>query len=232
MPGIVKEMKQAFTLIELLVVIAIIALLMGILLPVMSRTRIQAKVVAVNSDLNQIGLALEMYMMDNDGNVPPTRVNCMMKENFYQLPEELAKGKYLPEPAEDEEWRGAGMEDRFNKDFSYKYTAAGSLIINLYSTTENRIWVPDGFPQRDSIEEGKYHQGIHKSPVTWVVYSIGPEFAEYEMKKMHYPVPMKTWYAPDERKGVIVRMRLKKGEHIGSFRPTEPMIDADARAGL
>lgn len=225
-------MKRAFTLIELLVVIAVIALLMGILLPVMGRVRIQAKVVAVNSDLNQIGLALEMYMMDNDGNVPPTRVNCMMKENYYQLPAELAKGHYLPRPAENEGWLGVDMEDRFNRGFSYKYTAAGDLVVNLYTTIKNRIWVPDGFPAKDSVEKGRYYRGIHKSPVTWVVYSTGPDFDKYKMKKMHYPVPVKTWYDPAKRKGVIVRMRLKKGKHIGSFQPIEPMIDADAETGL
>ncbi len=222
-------MKQAFTLIEMLVVIAVIAALMAIMVPVLGGARIRAKVVAVNAELNQIGLALEMYMMDNDGNIPPTRVNCMMKENYFQLPEELAKGRYLPRPSQAEQWRGVDMEDRFNKGFSYKYTAAGELVINLYTTAKNKIWVPDGFPRKDSTEKGGYYSGIHRSPVTWAVYSLGPKFDEYELKSMHYPVPVKTWYDPKTRKGVIVRMRLKEGKHIGSFSPPESMVDVDAK---
>ena len=59
-------MIRGFTLIELLVVISIIALLMGILLPVMGRARLQAKVIAVNAELREIGMALEAYSFDND----------------------------------------------------------------------------------------------------------------------------------------------------------------------
>ena len=92
-------MKKAFTLVELLVVISIIALLMGILLPSLSQARLQAKIVAVNVELRQIGLALECYYFDNE-KYPPTREDChtgALKDHLYQLPKELAEGGYLPE---------------------------------------------------------------------------------------------------------------------------------------
>ncbi|MHC4706305.1 MAG: type II secretion system protein [Planctomycetota bacterium] len=64
-------MKQkAFTLIELLVVIAIIALLMGILMPVLSRVRKQAWQAVCRSNLRQIGVAASLYAEDNDQTVP------------------------------------------------------------------------------------------------------------------------------------------------------------------
>jgi len=209
--------KRAFTLIESLAVIAIVALLIGILMPVLARARIQAKIVVVNAELREIGLALEMYMADNNNKHPPTRANCMLIDNYNQLPKELVKGRYLPAPRGGP-WQGAGMEDRFNRGFSYKYTAVGDLIVNLNTIKKNRLWVPDGFPNRDSVEDGKWYKSIGKSPVTWVIYSIGPEFDKYKMKKMHYPVPKETWYNPKKRSGVIVRIRLKKwGRQIGSF---------------
>jgi prepilin-type N-terminal cleavage/methylation domain-containing protein/prepilin-type processing-associated H-X9-DG protein len=59
--------ENGFTLIELLVVIAIIALLMGILMPVLSEARRQAKIVACQANLKHWGLILSAYTDDNDG---------------------------------------------------------------------------------------------------------------------------------------------------------------------
>jgi len=53
--------KKGFTLIELLVVIAIIAILAAILLPALARAREQGRRAACQSNLKQLGLALEMY---------------------------------------------------------------------------------------------------------------------------------------------------------------------------
>ena len=59
--------QRGFTLIELLVVIAIIALLMGILMPALSRVRKQARSVACQALLKQWGVIWAMYCDDNDG---------------------------------------------------------------------------------------------------------------------------------------------------------------------
>ena len=210
-------MRQAFTLIELLVVIATIALLIGILLPAMGRARLQAKIVAVNAELREIGMALEAYSFDNNGKFPPTRVDCMLGGHFYQLPLELVESKYLPKPGSDT-FMAAGIEDRFNRGYTYKYRSPGTLIYNRTVTVKDGayLWVPDGFPDNEK-EEGQNYYNLQESPVSWVLYSVGPKFDLERMKEMKYPVPKKTWYNPQSGCGVIVRIRLKNGRQLGSF---------------
>lgn len=210
--------KQAFTLIELLVVIAIIALLMGILLPVLGRAREQAKVVVVNAELYQIGLALEMYMEDNNRKHPPTREDCMTGEHYHQLPKELVRYRYLPKPSRGT-YMSTVMEDRFNRGYTYKYQAVGEVIRDrniIHTIMRAKLWVPDGFPYLDG-KDGQWYDCPQHSPVTWVIFSQGPKFDWWQMKKLKYPIPKETWYNPKTRSGVIVRMQLKKGRYIGSF---------------
>ncbi|MGD8786751.1 MAG: type II secretion system protein, partial [Phycisphaerales bacterium] len=181
-------MKRGFTLIELLVVVSITALLMGILLPAMGRARLQAKIVAVNAELRDIGTALELYSSDNNNKYPPTRVDCMLGGHFYQLPVELVESGYLPAPSEDS-FMAAGIEDRFNRGYTYKYRSVGELIYNRTFVIEDGayLWIPDGFPSNEQ-EEGDAHYNLKDSPVSWVLYSEGPAFELDRMKELNYPV--------------------------------------------
>lgn len=63
----IRGRKGAFTLIELLVVIAIIAILAAILFPVFAQAREAARKATCISNLQQIGLAQQMYLQDYDG---------------------------------------------------------------------------------------------------------------------------------------------------------------------
>lgn len=210
-------MRRAFTLIELLVVLGIGAVLLGLLLPALGRTRLQARILTVNAELRDIDLALEAYSLDHEGRYPPVRVDCMLGGHFYQLPYELTDEGYLPKPPPGS-FLSAGIEDRFNPGYTYKYRSVGTLIYNRTTVLPDGacLWVPNGFPDNEQTD-GQVYSSQKDSPVSWVVYSQGPRFNDSRMKELQYPVPRRTWYNPRTREGVLVRMRLRNGNQIGSF---------------
>ena len=64
------RLSAAFTLIELLVVITIISILAGLLLPALAKAKTSGKKAVCNSNMNQMGIAVVLYVSDNESQFP------------------------------------------------------------------------------------------------------------------------------------------------------------------
>jgi len=106
--------RKAFTLIELLVVIGILVILMAILLPTLQSARAQARAIACRAHLRDLGVALAIYIADNDQWLPAAeprdKSDETSKDNWYMNrvfmsgmgvePQMDADGRILGPPAD------------------------------------------------------------------------------------------------------------------------------------
>jgi len=88
---------RAFTLIELLVVIAIIATLAALLLPALGRTKESGRAAVCLSNLHQVGLALQLYVQDNNNRMPSMDDRSITTTNAFPPPD-VVLSNYLGNP--------------------------------------------------------------------------------------------------------------------------------------
>ena len=203
----------AFTLVELLVVIAIIALLASTLLPALAGAKEKAKVTKAHAELYGVGLALEMYADDNEGRLPPVRVNCNtdLADHWCQFPVELVGQGYLPRGSRP--GMAANMEDVFNPGHTYKYAAPGPQLLNDSSGGNFKLWVPDDFPECVA-DSGRYYSSPKESPVRWAIWSMGPRPIDAKSQDAHAPMARRGWYRRAGDNGVIGRFSTRDGTQI------------------
>lgn len=207
--------QPGFTLIELLVVVAILALLVSMLLPSLSRSKLIARIVMTHSDLRTITMSLRLYREESRQYLPPTRFSCSSR-TAYELPVELQN--YLPSGKRDE-IDIVAMRDPFSPGDLYRFRAVGPAIVNESTIMENEssLWVPAGFPNENPDLPGKYYKDPKLSPVLYAVWSTGPvvDSPKYDIPG-RLPIPRKFWLMSAGDTGVITHMETPDGRMFRS----------------
>ena len=135
-----KKRESGFTLIELLVVIAIIALLMGILMPALSRVKDQAQTIRCSANLSQYGIGMRMYLDDNSYRFP-TRNEWMSSEEgsaWLQLGE-TPNGTFWPY-VKAEDCHMCPIFARLVKNDERFHNTRVSYLLNSYVGNDGEIW--------------------------------------------------------------------------------------------
>jgi len=178
--------NHGFTLIELLVVIAIIAMLMGILLPSLNRARRQAKKIACISNMRQMGVALQAYLIDGENRLPPSSCHLSDPNQYwlkiltkytgekllFRCPSDKAKDFVdwnlpLDEQPDDSRWSSFALNGLLDPRCSYNRGRYNNVI---------------------NIRRPVYCVYVSESPSSWTKYDhVHPE----------------TWGSLDQAKGQI-----------------------------
>jgi prepilin-type N-terminal cleavage/methylation domain-containing protein len=125
--------RRAFTLIELLVVIGIIAVLAGLLLPVLGRAKESGRATACLGNLRQIGVAIQLYLQENNNRLPFINDQFPGVTNAYAGPDsvlsnQLGNVKVLLCPSD--KWKGSSPPPNATKPATYFAQTGSSYAWN------------------------------------------------------------------------------------------------------
>ena len=161
-----KPRSSAFTLIELLVVIAVIAILSSILLPALRHAKEYAKRTVCFSNLRQTGIALQCYLITEDGRVPSSSCHLSDPTQFwlYILTQYTQEDLLFHCPSDRKEhpfldWEN--LPDPIPSDCRWSSYALNPLL------DRDTLYQNGQFNKVSNVRSPRYCIWIHEAPDSW-----------------------------------------------------------------
>jgi len=140
-----QRQKSAFTLVELLVVIAIICILAGLLLPVLSRAREQARRSVCANNMGQVLKGLQWYLDDHNDHQPLLGTyNDNNGKKYWDYLHPVAVAPYIGFPQTKVPFDPTGRNGRY-----FAYTS----LINKSGPLRKSVMFCPSEPNRPAIDD-------------------------------------------------------------------------------
>lgn len=189
--------RSAFTLVELLVVIVVIGLLLSILLPSLRKVREVTRRIVCTSNLRQMGIALQCYLMTEDGRVPSSSHGVHEPRRYwlYVLTHYTQENLLFQCPSDAKEHPFLDWADP-------PHPVPANLRWSSYATNylldENSPYQQGAFNRVSNVRHPGYCIWIHEAPDSWTSQDHGhPEqwFGNLDLAKGDV-----AWNRHDRRK--------------------------------
>lgn len=170
--------SAAFTLVELLVVIGIIAVLLGILLPVVTRTKESGNDIKCRSNLSQIGKAMVLYANDNKDHFPTPE--AIGDSATIERGSSFRRGINEPDPANPALVETLGLHN---------------MLYRLGYAKSKELWLcPSAVPRLEISTAGNSYQ--------WQVTRTIAKYTSLQRSRVprdgtNKPAPQNWWYVQD-----------------------------------